>query len=62
MQQGNRRPRIWMQQGNRRPGVWLQSKTSAERRKETALQGSFRSEGTGDRRGLQPDLGPTGAL
>ena len=32
----------------------LRSKTSAERRKETAFQGSFRSEGTGDRRGLQP--------
>ena len=36
------------------PGLWPQSKTEAERRKETALQGSFPSEGTGDRRGLRP--------
>ena len=45
-----------------RQRVWLQSRTSAERRKKTAFQGFFRSEGTGDRRGLQPDPVPPGAL
>jgi len=33
--------------------VWLRKKTSAERRKMTAFQGIFRSEGTRDGRGQQ---------
>jgi len=38
--------------------VWLRKKTSAERRKMTAFQGIFRSEGTRDGRGQQQHLIP----